>query len=91
MPQLREEPLRGRLAVSRSYREPEVPYEYRGRRYPWAERLLEQAEAEHGRPPVSPTGLAGAPVSGAQAAIERKGPRCTYCGRPAAWCERDPC
>lgn len=29
---------------------PDVPYAYRARRYPWAERLLARAEAVYGRP-----------------------------------------
>lgn len=54
---------------------PVVPlYSYRARRYPWAQRVLAAAEAEHG-PPV-PTCEHGKPIPDARGRGVRRCPEC---------------
>ena len=50
----------------------EVAYEYRARAYPWAQRAIERAEAEHG-PPRPVCAGCGAPMSVPNNAWPRNG------------------
>lgn len=69
-------------------RSPAVPrYAYRARRYPWAERVIQAAEAIHG--PPEPVCLCGQPINVKSGRVTR----CAQCGRtpgaapdPAARC-----
>lgn len=55
---------------------PAVPlYQYRARRYPWAQRVLAAAEAEHGEP--EPTCTCGQPIAEWR----------VHAGRPCAACQ----
>lgn len=56
---------------------PGVNYAWRARAYPWAQRALAAAEAEHGAPPVTPGRRPGRP---------RSDGRCGRCGYLLARC-----